>query len=160
MRCSRASAAPAARSILRRDLVAAFAEHDHYFNTFGGNPVSAAAGLAVLDVLEEEDLQANALEIGRHLRDGLLGLQERHALIGDVRGNGLFLAVELVLDRDAKTPATENTRAIVNALRERGVLTNMIGPDANILKLRPPLVVTREQADFFLEQLDAVLAAI
>ncbi len=150
---------PLAATILRRDLVAAFAEQDHYFNTFGGNPVSAAAGLAVLDVIEEEGLQANALEIGRYLRDGVLALQDQHALIGDVRGNGLFLGVELVLDRASRAPATANTRTIVNALRERGVLTNMIGQDANILKLRPPLVVTREQADSFLEQLDAVLAA-
>ena len=151
---------PLAATILRRDLVAAFAEQDHYFNTFGGNPVSAAAGLAVLDVIENEGLQANAREIGKRLREGLLDLQKRHALIGDVRGHGLFLAVELVLDPDSKAPATDNTRTIVNALRERGVLTNMIGPDANILKLRPPLVVTSGQADFFLEQLDAVLTAI
>ena len=150
---------PLAATILRRDLVAAFAEQDHYFNTFGGNPVSAAAGLAVLDVIEKENLQANALEIGQRLRDGLLEMQERHTLIGDVRGNGLFLAVELVLDRDSMAPATDKTRAIVNALRDRGVLTNMIGPYANILKLRPPLVVASEQADFFLEQLDAALTA-
>ena len=150
---------PLAATILRRELVDAFSKQDHYFNTFGGNPVSAAAGLAVLDVMEAEDLQRNALTIGQRLKQGLRSLTGTHELIGDVRGNGLFLGVELVEDRASKRPATAATRKVVNALKARGILTNMIGPDANVLKIRPPLVLAADQADEFLQQLDAVLAA-
>jgi 4-aminobutyrate aminotransferase-like enzyme len=141
----------------RRELVDAFAGHGRYFNTFGGNPVSCAAGLAVLDVIEAEGLQQNALEVGRHLVDGLWRLAERHECIGDVRGTGLFLAVELVTDREARTPATELAAGIVNGLRDNGVLTGSIGPADNILKLRSPLVLSRDDADYFLGILDEVL---
>ena len=141
----------------RRELVDAFAGHGRYFNTFGGNPVSCAAGLAVLDVIEAEGLQQNALEVGRHLVDGLWRLAERHECIGDVRGTGLFLAVELVTDREARTPATELAAGIVNGLRDNGVLTGSVGPADNILKLRSPLVLSRDDADYFLGILDEVL---
>lgn len=150
---------PLAATILRRELVDAFSKQDHYFNTFGGNPVSAAAGLAVLDVMEAEDLQQNALNTGQRLKAGLRSLAGTHQLIGDVRGNGLFLGVELVEDRASRRPATDTTREVVNGLKARGILTNMIGPDANVLKIRPPLVLAADQADEFLQQLDAVLAA-
>ncbi len=148
---------PISGVVARRELVEDFGDRGNYFNTFGGNPVSCAAGLAVLDVIENERLQQNALEVGRYVVDGLWRLAEMRDCIGDVRGTGLFLALELVTDREAKTPATELTTKVVNGLRDRGVLTGSIGPDANILKLRPPLPFSRADAEYFLERLDRVL---
>jgi 4-aminobutyrate aminotransferase-like enzyme len=141
---------PLSAVVARKELVEEFAGRGRYFNTFGGNPVSCAAGLAVLDVIENENLQANALDVGQYLVDGLWRLAETHTCIGDVRGTGLFLAVELVTERDQRTPATELTARVVNDLRDRGVLTGSIGPSANILKLRPPLVLTKDDADYLL----------
>ncbi len=148
---------PISAVIARRELVDAFAERDHYFNTFGGNPVSCAAGLAVLDVVEEEGLQQNALDVGQHLVDGLWRLADKHECIGDVRGTGLFLAVDLVTDRDSKRGATDLAARVVNELRERGVLTGSIGPSGSILKLRSPLVLSKDDADYFLGALGEVL---
>ena len=148
---------PLSAVVTRKELVDTFSGYGRYFNTFGGNPVSCAAGLAVLDIIESENLQQNALEVGQHLIDGLWKLADEHECIGDVRGTGLFLAVELVTDRDGRTPATELTTRVVNDLRNRGVLTGAIGPDANILKLRCPMVLSRDDADYFLSILDHVL---
>lgn len=128
-----------------------------YFNTFGGNPVSCAAGLAVLEVIEREKLRDNARNTGAYLKHGLQKLAGKHALIGDVRGAGLFVGVELVTDRNTKTPATKETARIVNALRERSVLICACGPFANILKIRPPLPFTRSNTDDFLAALNDVL---
>jgi 4-aminobutyrate aminotransferase-like enzyme len=139
------------------EIAASFDDGMEFFSTFGGNPVSCAAGLAVLDVLEEEGLQARALQTGRRLEDGLARLQERHPLVGDVRGSGLFLGVELVRDRASLEPAGEEAAYVVNRLRERGVLTGTDGPHHNVLKLRPPLVLSEADADLFLETLGAVL---
>jgi len=119
--------------------------------------VACAAGLAVLDVLEQEQLQENAQRLGRTLAHGLRELQSRHAVIGDVRGAGLFLGVELVRDRASLEPAREEVLYVVNRLRERGVLTGTDGPFENVLKLRPPLVFSDEDAALFLEILDEVL---
>jgi 4-aminobutyrate aminotransferase-like enzyme len=138
-------------------IAAAFDNGMEFFSTFGGNPVACAAGLAVLDVLEQERLQDNALRVGRTLAQGLRQLQARHALIGDVRGLGLFLGVELVRDRSSLEPAREEARYVVNRLRERGVLAGTDGPFANVLKLRPPLVFSDDDASLFLEILDQVL---
>ena len=148
---------PIAATIARSDLVDEFSTHSRYFNTFGGNPVSCAAGLAVLDVIEQEDLQNNALTVGRYLTDGLTHLAQKHNTIGDIRGSGFFKAVELVSDREARTPAKDVAETVVNALRSRGILIGSIGPHDNILKLRPPIVFGREHADFFLGVLDDVL---
>jgi 4-aminobutyrate aminotransferase-like enzyme len=128
-----------------------------FFSTFGGNPVACAAGLAVLDVLEQERLQENALRVGRHLIAGLKDLQSRHSLIGDVRGSGLFLGVELVRDRETLEPATREASYVVNRLRERGILTGTDGPYDNVLKLRPPLVFSESDAELFVATLDEVL---
>jgi len=141
---------PLSAVVTRRELVDEFSKHSRYFNTFGGNPVSCAAGLAVLDVIENESLQQNALEVGEHIVAGLWRLAERHECIGDVRGSGLFLAVELVNNRDERTPATELTARVVNELRDGGVLTGSIGPDNNILKFRSPLVLSKQDADYML----------
>lgn len=150
---------PIAGVVTRRDVVENFSDKGRYFNTFGGNPVSCAAALAVLDVIENESLQQNALDVGNHIIDGLLQLAETHDCVGDVRGSGLFLALELVTDRANRTPARELTHKIVNDLCQRGVLTGSIGPDENILKLRSPLVLSREDADFLLTRLDDSLSA-
>jgi 4-aminobutyrate aminotransferase-like enzyme len=151
---------PIAAVVARRDLVEDFGNKGDYFNTFGGNPVSCAAALAVLDVIENENLQKNALAVGQHMIDGIWKLADEHECIGDVRGTGLFLALELVGDRGARTPATELTRAVVNDLRARGVLTGTIGPDSNIIKLRPPMVVSKADADFMLATLDESLRGL
>jgi 4-aminobutyrate aminotransferase-like enzyme len=148
---------PLSAVVTRCELVDEFSRRGRYFNTFGGNPVSCAAGLAVLDVLESENLQQNALDVGKHIVDGLWQLADIHECIGDVRGSGLFLAVELVSDRDERTPATELTAQVVNGLRDSGVLTGSIGPDDNILKFRSPLVLTSDDADYMLGILDEVL---
>ncbi|HEY8613458.1 MAG TPA: aspartate aminotransferase family protein [Roseomonas sp.] len=150
---------PVAGLAIRQELLERFGGSVRYFNTFGGNPVSAAAGLAVLQVLRDEGLPANAGTVGAHLLSGLASLGDRHAMIGDVRGAGLSIGAELVRDRGTREPATAETARIVNALRERRVLISASGPGANILKIRPPLCLTREQADLFLEALDQVLSA-
>lgn len=150
---------PLAATVTRRDLVDEFSTHAHYFNTFGGNPVSCAAGLAVLDVIEQENLQANALEVGLYLNEGLTELASRYDSIGDVRGDGMFKAIEMVVDRDSREPARSLAPKIVNALRERCVLVGSTGVDDNILKLRPPMVFSKEDANFFLQSFDEVLAA-
>jgi 4-aminobutyrate aminotransferase-like enzyme len=150
---------PLSAIVTRRELTESFGRRGRYFNTFGGNPVSCAAGLAVLDVIQQENLQQNALRVGQHLVDGIRLLAKKHEGIGDVRGTGLFLAVELVSDRKARTPAPDLASWIVNDLRDRGVLTGSIGPDKNILKLRPPMVLSLEDADFMLETLRESLAS-
>jgi 4-aminobutyrate aminotransferase-like enzyme len=114
-------------------------------------------GLTVLDVLEEEHLQENALHVGNHLKKSLQSLQEKHLLIGDVRGLGLFLGVDFVLNRETRAPAPQQASYIVNRLRDRGILTGTDGPHHNVLKLRPPLNFTSEDADLFVATLDAVL---
>jgi 4-aminobutyrate aminotransferase-like enzyme len=148
---------PLAATVTRSDIAAAFARDTRYFNTFGGNPVSAAAGIAVLDVLREEQLQQNALGVGQRLLSGLGRVSERHESIGDIRGTGFFIAVELVTDRKSREPATAYAASVVEALRNEGVLTNTIGRDENILKLRPPMVLAEEDADMFLDIFDRVL---
>jgi 4-aminobutyrate aminotransferase-like enzyme len=129
-----------------------------YFNTFAGNPVSCAAANAVLDVLERESLRENARVVGDYVVAGLERLAAKHAIIGDVRGRGLFFAAELVRDRGTREPATAETKRIVNAMRDRGVLISRIGPHDNVLKIRPPMPFTREHADLLLGTLDDVLA--
>jgi 4-aminobutyrate aminotransferase-like enzyme/Ser/Thr protein kinase RdoA (MazF antagonist) len=148
---------PLGAVVTTRAIAEAFDNGMEFFSTFGGNPVSCAAGLAVLEVVEEERLQDRALRVGRRLVEGLRRLQERHPVVGDVRGSGLFLGVELVRDRATLEPATDEADYVVNRLRERGVLTGTDGPHHNVLKIRPPLVLSDEDAGVFLETLDAVL---
>jgi 4-aminobutyrate aminotransferase-like enzyme len=151
---------PLAGLAVRPEVLAAFGRECRYFNTFGGNPVSMAAGMAVLDVIEREGLMANAQRTGSYLRAQIARLAERHALIGDIRGAGLFVGMELVTDRRARTPATAETARIVNGLRERQVLLSATGEHANTLKIRPPLVFTEANADLLVETLDQVLAGL
>jgi 4-aminobutyrate aminotransferase-like enzyme/Ser/Thr protein kinase RdoA (MazF antagonist) len=148
---------PLAAVVTNKEIADSFAKGMEFFSTFGGNPVACAAGLAVLDVVEDEKLQENALRVGTYLKNGLQALQQRHALIGDVRGSGLFLGVDLVLDRDTREAAPLQASYIVNRLRECGILTGTDGPHHNVIKLRPPLVFTEADADLFLSTLDAIL---
>ncbi len=129
------------------EIAASFANGMEYFNTFGGNPVSCEVGLAVLDVIEQEGLQARAQRVGEYLIRGLRSLTERHALIGDVRGRGLFLGVELVRDREALTPAPRHAAYVVERMRERGVLLSTEGPFHTVIKMKPPLVFSEDDAD-------------
>ncbi|NUO84923.1 MAG: aminotransferase class III-fold pyridoxal phosphate-dependent enzyme [Cupriavidus sp.] len=152
---------PLAGVVGRTELVDLFAARNPmYFNTFGGNPVSCAAGMAVLDVLEEEGLQENARVVGNYVLDGLRTLRACHEVVGDVRGSGLFFAVELVGDKQAKTPATEVARHVVNEMRRRGVLISRIGVHDNILKIRPPMPFSTAHADLLLATLDDVLGGL
>jgi 4-aminobutyrate aminotransferase-like enzyme len=151
---------PLAAVVARRDLVTAFTGRNMYFNTFGGNPVSAAVGMAVLDVIEDERLLQNAVTVGNYTLAKLAKLADRHVLIGDVRGAGMFFAVELVSDRKAKTPATAQTKRLVNLMRERGVLISRIGLHDNILKIRPPMPFSTQHADLLVDTLDQVLASL
>ncbi len=148
---------PLAAVVTTPEIAASFARGPEFFSTFGGNSVSCAVGLAVLDVLEEEQLQANAARIGAQLLDGLAELAARHPLIGDVRGMGLFIGVELVTDRAARTPATRQAGYVKNRLRERRVLIGTEGPQDNVLKIRPPLTFDAAAASRLLEALDEVL---
>jgi 4-aminobutyrate aminotransferase-like enzyme/Ser/Thr protein kinase RdoA (MazF antagonist) len=148
---------PLAAVAATRAIAEAFANGMEYFNTFGGNPVSCAVGSAVLDVIEEEGLQENALRVGDHLMQGLRGLMDRYALIGDVRGRGLFIGVELVRDRGTLEPAADEARYVVERMKEEGILLSIDGPLHNVLKLKPPLVFTSDDADFLLQTLDKVL---
>ena len=148
---------PMAGIVLRPDMVAEFGPRARYFNTFGGNPVAAAAGKAVLDTIRQEGLQQNALNVGRYLMDGLKALAARHPALGDIRGSGLFIGVEIVTDPATKQPDAALTSRIVNGLRARRVLISASGPRANVLKIRPPLVFTRENADLLVNALGDVL---
>jgi 4-aminobutyrate aminotransferase-like enzyme/Ser/Thr protein kinase RdoA (MazF antagonist) len=144
----------------RPEIAAAFANGMEYFNTFGGNPVSAAAGLAVLDVIRDERLMHNAEAMGAYLRDGFKRLAERHALIGDIRGLGLFIGVELVRDRATLEPAERELHAIVEAMKADGILLSTEGPHHNVLKIKPPLVISKGDCDFFLKTLDEVMTRL
>lgn len=149
---------PLAATVIRDDLLDVFSSKARYFNTYGGNPVSAAVGLAVLEVFEREGLADNALATGDYLHQQLQALGQQHTMIGDVRGSGLFAGVELVGDRITKAPATQAAKIVVNAMRDRGVLISMIGPHANILKVRPPLPFQRRHVDQLIETLDSCLS--
>jgi 4-aminobutyrate aminotransferase-like enzyme/Ser/Thr protein kinase RdoA (MazF antagonist) len=151
------NAFPLAAVVTTREIAESFDNGMEFFSTFGGNPVACAVGLAVLEVLDEERLQENALRVGTYLKKGLGRLQERHEVIGDVRGSGLFLGIDLVADHETREPATAQASYIVNRLRECGILTGTDGPYHNVIKLRPPLVFSERDADLFLSTLEEVL---
>ncbi|NNL84649.1 MAG: aspartate aminotransferase family protein [Myxococcales bacterium] len=148
---------PLAAVVARRDLVDKFRAEVFYFNTFGGNPVSCAVGNAVLDVMERDHLVEHASRVGDFVRDGLLRLQQSHPLIGDIRGKGLWIGVELVRSSVTKEPAADECRRIMNRMKEEGVLLGRIGPFDNVLKIRPPMVFSEEHAEILLDRLGTVL---
>jgi 4-aminobutyrate aminotransferase-like enzyme len=151
------NAFPLAAVVTTREIAESFANGMEFFSTFGGNPVACAAGLAVLDVLEEEKLQENALRVGGIWIERLKKLAERHSLIGDLRGSGLFLGVDLVEDRKSRTPAPKQAEYVVNRLREKAILAGTDGPHHNVIKLRPPLIFLEVDAHLFVDTLQEIL---
>jgi 4-aminobutyrate aminotransferase-like enzyme len=150
---------PIAGLVARHEVIEDFGRTARYFNTFGGNPVCIAAATAVLDILQSEELQANALETGGYLRDALTGLAAGSAILGDVRGAGLYIGADVLSPADG-TPSAEHAAAIVNGMREQRVLISATGPAGHVLKVRPPLPFGRQHADQFLDVLSAVLSGL
>ncbi len=140
--------------------IASSFEGMEFFSTFGGNPVSCAIGLAVMDEIEGSDLMRNARDVGRVLMDGLNDLKERHPIIGDVRGRGLFIGFELVTDRETKEPATAEAKRVVREMLSHNVLMSTDGPHSNVIKIKPPMVITEKDAIHTLDSLDEVLYSI
>ena len=151
---------PLAVVVTTPEIAADFAKESDYFNTFGGNPVSATAGKAVLEVVARENLLANVKRSGDYLAAGFRKLADKHASIGDIRGKGLFFGIELVRSRETKEPANDETAAVVELMRENGVLVALIGEHRNVVKIRPPLVFTTEHADIALAALDDALSKV
>jgi 4-aminobutyrate aminotransferase-like enzyme len=144
--------------VSRASIINAFRDKVMYFNTFGGNPVACAAALAVLDTIDDENLIGRVRQVGPQVTAGLRGLMTTHEGIGDVRAKGLFWAVELVKDRAAKTPDPDRARAVVERMRDHGVLISRLGAHDNVLKIRPPLPFDASHASLLLETLDHSLA--
>jgi len=151
---------PIAGLVAKTELVQAFQQESSYFNTFGGNPVSCAVGMAVLEVLEEEKLLENAAQTGQYLRQGIQALMDDFEVVGDVRGNGLFVALELVQDRETKEAATDAANTVVNNLKQNGVLLSRAGRYRNVLKIRPPLIFAQEHADLLVSELQNALKQV
>ena len=151
------NAFPMAAVITTPEIAASFANGMEFFSTFGGNPVACAAGLAVLDVLRDENLLANALGVGTHWMARLRALQSTFPIVGEVRGAGLFLGIDFVKDRTTRAPATEQAGYVVNRLRDRGILAGTDGPHHNVIKLRPPLIFSRSDAELFTSTLKEIL---
>ncbi|KAI4353510.1 hypothetical protein L6164_002455 [Bauhinia variegata] len=131
-----------------------------YFNTFGGNPVCTAAGLAVLKVIEKEKLQENAFVVGTYLKEKLSALKDKHELIGDVRGRGMMLGVELVTDRQLKTPAKAEILHVMDQMKELGVLIGKGGYYGNVFRITPPLCFTKQDADFLVDAMDLTISRV
>lgn len=148
---------PVGGVVAGRDIVTAFRSGYRYFNTFGGNPVSCAAAMAVLDEIEENDLVTNAKIVGDHANTRLKTLAQKYEVIGDVRGSGLIFGAELVLDRGSKAPATDFTNQIINAMRHKGIILSKLGRHKNALKIRPPMPFSIENANLLIDTLDEVL---
>jgi 4-aminobutyrate aminotransferase-like enzyme len=152
---------PVGAIITRAEILESFiAETGPFFSTFGGGNAACAAGLAVLDVMDSEGLLSNSLETGNYFRAGVRDLMGRFELIGDVRGSGLATGIELVGDRKSKKPVPRETRDVINRLKDQGVLVGSDGKLGNVLKIRPPLVFSREHADFALSALARVMQAL
>jgi 4-aminobutyrate aminotransferase-like enzyme/Ser/Thr protein kinase RdoA (MazF antagonist) len=151
---------PLGAVVTTREIAASFENGMEFFSTFGGNPVSCAIGLAVLDVVRDQQLQWHAARVGAHMLSALQTLAETHPLIGDVRGAGLFIGVELVRDRETLEPATREANDLINRLRHRGALLGTDGPYRNVLKIKPPLVITEADVELFVDMLGEELRSI
>ncbi|MES0092777.1 aminotransferase class III-fold pyridoxal phosphate-dependent enzyme [Mesorhizobium sp. M0030] len=151
---------PIAAVVTTKEILATFRDAFRYFNTFGGNPVSCAVANAVLDVIEQENLVANAQDVGAYALGLLRPLADRHECIGEVRGAGLFFGAELVHDRDTREPAPDIAEQVANRMRHRGVLMGKTGIHGNVLKIRPPMPFSRDNADFLIGLLDEVLGEV
>src|SRR5437660_557460 len=151
--------APLGACVTRPEIAAVMKNRLH-FNTFGGNPISMTQGLATLEVIDSENIQQNALNVGTHLKNRLLEVQDRQPMIGEVRGMGLMLGVELVRDRQTKEPATKETVAVGELCKERGLLVGKGGLYSNVLRIKPPMCLTRDDADFLASCLGEVLEIV
>jgi 4-aminobutyrate aminotransferase-like enzyme len=148
---------PLAAVVVTNEIADAFNNGMEYFNTFGGNPVSMAAGLAVLDVIEQEDMQQHAKDTGNYLMEGLKKLMKKYPIISDVRGHGLFIGAELVKDRTTLEPAVPEIDAVVESIKGKGYLLSTDGPLHNVLKIKPPLTFNQQNADELIQYLDEAL---
>ncbi|NLR60309.1 aminotransferase class III-fold pyridoxal phosphate-dependent enzyme [Chitinophaga polysaccharea] len=151
---------PLAAVVTTPAIAEAFNNGMEYFNTFGGNPVSMATGRAVLKAIQEEEMQQHALNTGAHFLEGLKQLMHKHPIIGDVRGHGLFIGAELVRSRETLEPAVPEIDVVVEKMKDRGFLISTDGPLHNVLKIKPPLVFNKENADALLAHLDIVLGEL
>jgi len=151
---------PVAAVVTTRAIAEAFASSDFYFNTFGGNPVSAAVASSVLDYIEQQNLVQHVAQTGAYLRQRLEELAGKHPIVGNVHGKGLFQAIELVTDRQTREPAAAVTRLLPDAMKAEGVLIGLSGRYGNVLKIRPPLVFDRDNVDQLVNTLDRVLGDI
>jgi 4-aminobutyrate aminotransferase-like enzyme len=147
---------PLSAVVTTKEIADKFNNGMEYFNSFGGNPVSCAVGQAVLDVIKDESLQDHALKVGDYLLEQLQQLKQHHDIIGDVRGRGLFIGIELNRDEDL-TPADTEVHNIINRMKEKGVLLSTDGPDHNVIKIKPPIVFNKENADELVKKLDETM---
>lgn len=151
---------PVGGVVTRAEILATFRKGYRYFNTFGGNPVSCAAAMAVLEEIEDKNLIENARNVGAYARNRMKRLQQKHTCIGDVRGSGLIFGAEMVLDHDTKMPATGFTDRVINAMRQRGIIHSKLGRHKNTLKIRPPMPFSQDNADLLFDTLDEVLSEV
>lgn len=151
---------PLAAVIVTEEIADSFNNGLEYFNTFGGNPVSMTTGLAVLDVIQDEEMQQHALEVGNHLMDGLKGLMSKYPIISDVRGHGLFIGAEMVKDRTTMEPAVPEIDIVVEKLKANGYLLSTDGPLHNVLKIKPPMPFSKQNADEMVRLLDIALGEL
>jgi len=149
---------PLGAVITSTEIAERYRSQGYFFSSAGGSPVSSVVGTTVLDVIRDERLQQNAAQVGARLKAGLVALADRHRLIGAVHGHGLYLGVEFVRDHETLEPATEETAAICERLRELGVIMQPTSDRQCVLKIKPPLCLTAESADFFVRALDEVLS--
>ncbi|MGV8881402.1 MAG: aminotransferase [Rhodoglobus sp.] len=144
--------------ITRREIADRYRSQGYFFSSTGGSPVSSVIGMAVLDVIEQEGLQENARVVGAHLKSRLMELGKKHSIIGTVHGSGLYLGLEFIRDHDTLEPAPTETAAICDRLLEHGIIMQPTGDHLNVLKIKPPLCVTKESVDYFVDGLDRVLS--
>jgi len=150
---------PLAAVVTTPKIASALVQRIH-FNTFGGNPVVCAQGKAVLEVIEREHLQANSLKIGNHILAGLERLKEKHSIIGDVRGKGLMLGIELVKDRATKEPAKSECAQVLETCKDLGLLLGKGGLNGSVIRFAPPMCLTQADADFMLAVFDAAFSSL
>jgi 4-aminobutyrate aminotransferase-like enzyme len=148
---------PLAAVVTTTKVADSFTNGMEYFNTFGGNPVSCAIGREVLQIVNDENLQGHALKVGNYLLNGLRTLQQEYELIGDVRGHGLFLGLELVKNKTTLEPAGNQAKHLTNRMREHGILMSTDGPFHNVIKIKPPMCFNFDNADFLISTLDKIL---
>ena len=149
---------PLGAVITTKEIADAFNNGMEYFNTFGGNPVSCAIGNAVLDVIENEELQKNSLDVGKYFYDELMKIKPKYKIIGDVRGQGLFIGIELVRDHETLEPADAEASNIVEEMKNMNVLLSTDGPYHNVIKIKPPIVFNKDNVDTVVNNLKEVFS--